>query len=93
MLVVIIGLGNIDFFILFIIVLVGVLGLCIMGGDDGGILFGLLVMFGVGVGIGLFNYLLICLLQILFIIVIMLLFFILQLLVIYVGQGFKIMLL
>lgn len=90
MLVVTTGPGNIDLSIPSTIALAGALGLRTMGGEDGGILLGLLVTLGVGVGIGLANYLLIRLLQIPPIIATMSSSFILQSLAIHVGQGLKI---
>lgn len=90
MLVVTTGPGNIDLSIPSAIGLTGAVALRAMGGDDGGILTGLVVAIGVGVAIGLCNYLLIRLLQIPPIIATMSSSFILQSLAIHAGQGLKI---
>ena len=90
MLVVTSGPGNIDLSIPSTIALAGAVAMRVMGGDDGLIVLGIGSALGVGVVVGLANYLLIRILQIPPIIATMSSSFMLQSLAIHFGQGLKI---
>ncbi|HEV7254909.1 MAG TPA: ABC transporter permease [Mesorhizobium sp.] len=64
MFVITLGPGNVDLSIPATMTLAGAVAMKVMNGQDGMILFGLLVALGCGVGVGVFNYLLIRLLRI-----------------------------
>jgi ribose transport system permease protein len=90
MLVVTSGPGNIDLSIPANIALVGAVSMSVMGGEDAGIVSGIIVALIVGGGVGFINYGLIRLLQIPPIIATMSSSFILQSIAIHYGQGLKI---
>src|SRR5450830_30608 len=90
MLVVTSGPGNIDLSIPSTIALAGAVAMRVMGGDDAQIGLGILSALGVGVAVGMANYLLIRILQIPPIIATMSSSFMLQSLAIHFGQGLKI---
>jgi ribose transport system permease protein len=87
MLVVTSGPGNIDLSIPATIALSGVVAMRVMGGQDSAIPLGIATVVGIGVGIGLFNYLLIRLLRIPPIIATLSSSFVLQSVAISLGRG------
>ena len=87
MLVVTSGPGNIDLSIPATIALSGVVAMRLMGGQDSAIPLGIATVVGIGVGIGLFNYLLIRLLRIPPIIATLSSSFVLQSVAISLGRG------
>lgn len=87
MLVVTSGPGNIDLSIPATIALSGVVAMRVMAGQDSAIVLGIATVIGIGVGIGLFNYLLIRLLRIPPIIATLSSSFVLQSVAISLGRG------
>jgi ribose transport system permease protein len=87
MLVVTSGPGNIDLSIPATIALSGVVSMRVMGGEDSAIWLGVVTVVGIGVGIGLFNYLLIRMLRIPPIIATLSSSFVLQSVAISLGHG------
>lgn len=87
MLVVTSGPGNIDLSIPATIALSGVVSMRVMGGQDSAIWLGIVTVVGIGVGIGLFNYLLIRMLRIPPIIATLSSSFVLQSVAISLGHG------
>ncbi|RFU48203.1 ABC transporter permease [Paraburkholderia sp. DHOC27] len=87
MLVVTSGPGNIDLSIPATIALSGVVSMRVMGGADSAIWLGVVTVIGIGVGIGLFNYLLIRMLRIPPIIATLSSSFVLQSVAISLGHG------